>query len=78
MQVTLPAPAVGGLVTLTETVAVPQVPGTTSLVFDLDLYRTEQLPQDEDGLWNLLERFRDEKDAIFEACITDKTRELIK
>ncbi len=64
--------------TLTETVAVPQVPGTTSLVFDLDLYRTEQLPQDEDGLWNLLERFRDEKDAIFEACITDKTRELIK
>jgi uncharacterized protein (TIGR04255 family) len=78
MQVTLPAPAVGGLVTLTETVAVPQVPGTTSLVFDLDLYRTEQLPQDEDGLWNLLERFRDEKDAIFEACITDKTRELIQ
>jgi uncharacterized protein (TIGR04255 family) len=78
MQVTLGVPDLKAFVTLTETGATPPAPDTTSLVFDLDLFRADELPTDEEGLWALLELFRDKKDAIFEACITDKTRELIR
>ena len=78
VQVTLPVEELKALVTLTETMAQPPRPGITSVVFDLDLFRTNELPTDEAGLWELIERFRDWKNKIFEACITDKIRELIK
>lgn len=78
MQVTLPLPDIKALVNLTETLAEPTQPNTVSVVFDLDLYRTDELPTDEGSLWELLEAFREKKDAVFEACITEKTRGLIK
>lgn len=78
MQVTLAIPELKALVTLTETAAAAPSPNATSVIFDLDLFRTDELPTDEESLWALLELFRDKKDAIFEACITDRTRELIR
>jgi len=34
--------------------------------------------QVDDETWSILEKFGIEKDMILEACITDKTREIIK
>ena len=78
MQIVLPLPDVKAFVTIIETNAPPKKPDTVSIYFDLDLYRTESIPQDEGGLWSMLEEFRVKKKIIFEACITEKLRELIR
>lgn len=77
-QVTLALTDISAMVNLTETVVESPLPDGVSLVFDIDLYRTEDLPSDDAGLWRLLEDFREKKDAVFEACITEKTREMIR
>lgn len=78
MQVTLQIPEIKAAVNITETAVEPAAPGIVSLILDLDLYRTADIPADEEGIWNLFESFRAKKDEIFEACITNKTRELIR
>lgn len=48
----------------------------TSFILDLDVSRESDLPQNEDGLWELADRIRGHKNTVFEACITDRAREL--
>jgi uncharacterized protein (TIGR04255 family) len=50
--------------------------GHASFILDLDLSREKEVPQRDDDLWALIERMREHKNRIFEACITDKAREL--
>jgi uncharacterized protein (TIGR04255 family) len=46
-------------------------------VLDLDLFRDVRWdPADDDALWAFMERLRVRKSEIFEASVTDKTREL--
>lgn len=52
------------------------VPARTSVILDIDAGRTEQVPQSRDGIRNLLDTIRRDKNHVFEACITDATREL--
>lgn len=47
------------------------------LLLDIDLFVERNVEKD-DEVWSILEKFGVEKDVIFEACITDKTREVIK
>jgi uncharacterized protein (TIGR04255 family) len=47
-----------------------------SLVLDIDVFRTEQIPGRDDDLWNCIDAVRPLKNAIFEACITDQARKL--
>lgn len=49
-----------------------------SVLLDIDLFSMVQFPAASDEVWDLLEKFRDRKNEVFEACITDKTRELLK
>jgi len=49
---------------------------TMSFIIDLDISREKDLPQNEDALWSLIDGVRAHKNRVFEACITDKTREL--
>ena len=51
---------------------------TVSVLLDIDLYSEVEFPADSDAAWDLLERFRKRKNEVFEACITDETRELLK
>lgn len=53
-------------------------PSIVSILLDIDLFSFVDLPVDSDAAWNLLDRFRLRKNEVFEACITDKTRELFK
>ena len=65
------------LLVLNEALMPPPDPNVVSVLLDIDLFCEEPLPDNEDGLWALFEEMRDRKNQIFEACITDKTRELI-
>lgn len=63
---------------LNQTVVAPPDPSRVSIALDIDLYRTEELTWSDEWLWETLEKLHVRKNEIFEACITDKTRELIK
>ncbi len=53
-------------------------PKTISVVLDISLVRTEDIPNDNQELWELFEQLRFRKNEAFEACITDKTRKEIE
>ncbi len=53
-------------------------PTTASILLDLDLFKAHELPQNEASLWSLLEELHCKKNEIFEGCITDRTRDLIR
>jgi uncharacterized protein (TIGR04255 family) len=47
-----------------------------SLLLDIDVFRTENIPKNEDELWDVIEEARTIKNMIFESSIKDETREL--
>jgi uncharacterized protein (TIGR04255 family) len=47
-----------------------------SLLLDVDIMATHDVPQKSDDLWALVARMRQAKNEIFEACITDRARQL--
>jgi uncharacterized protein (TIGR04255 family) len=77
MQLNIPQED-GCTLLLNQTIADPPGPGIVSIVLDIDLFRESDLPTDEEGLWSLCERLRERKNRIFNACITERTKELIR
>lgn len=49
-----------------------------AILLDIDLFRTANLPSEDDGIWVLLDALAEEKNQVFEASITDKTRKLFQ
>jgi uncharacterized protein (TIGR04255 family) len=47
-----------------------------SMVLDIDVFRTEQIPGRDNDLWTCIDAVRPLKNTIFEACITDEARRL--
>ena len=78
MQLMLPLPDIKGYALINETIIEPASLNVVSIVLDIDIFRTDDLPSAENDLWALLEQFRHVKNNVFEACITDKTRGLFR
>lgn len=76
MQLYLPQPDLNAMCILNLTMLPPTSQDTTSLLFDIDLFRISAVPQLEVEIWNTFDSMRDRKNKIFEASITDKAREL--
>lgn len=77
MQLHIPQEDLDATLTLNEAIVPPSGPNVVSVLLDIDLFSTKNLPDTEENLWALFEQLRHRKNQIFEACITDKTRELI-
>ena len=77
-QLTIPLQDIKSVMLLNEAIIEPAKPECVSIVLDIDIFRTEDLPDTEEGNWELFEELRLRKNYAFEACITDRTRELIK
>jgi uncharacterized protein (TIGR04255 family) len=45
-------------------------------LLDVDVSRETDLPQNDDGLWDFVNKVRAHKNFVFEACITNRAREL--
>lgn len=65
-------------VLINQTLVPPSAENTTSVVLDIDLAQRNDVAQVDSEIWNTFEELRVQKNAIFEACVTDKTRELFK
>lgn len=78
MSLRVPQPDLGGLLIINEAGIPPKKPETVSIILDLDLsVENPAVGDDEERLWSLFQKLRERKNLYFEACITDKTRELI-
>ena len=53
-------------------------PNAVSILLDIDVSQMTGLSLSEGFLWERLEHLRKVKNHVFEACITDKTRELFQ
>jgi uncharacterized protein (TIGR04255 family) len=78
MQAQLSFPDLDSIAIINQTAIPPSVSQTVSIILDIDLQRGQNVPQDEDAIWACFEELRTKKDEIFEACITDASRELFK
>lgn len=76
MQVSIPFPKIEGHAIITETIIPPATPGVVSIVLDIDVFKQFPAPVTDDEAWSTLNNIHNLKNEIFEACITDKAREL--
>jgi uncharacterized protein (TIGR04255 family) len=76
LQLQLPVHEIRSKLLINETIIESPTPEKVGVVLDIDLFRTEDLPQEETAIWQLFESLRLRKDEFFESCITDKAREL--
>lgn len=56
----------------------PRAPEHQTMVLDIDVFVTRELSTSVNELFDLFDIIRKRKNKIFEACITDKTRELFR
>ncbi len=76
-QVTLPTGSALWSVTITSAlVTPPPLLKHVSLLLDIDLFRTAEIPGNEDEFWTITDCARSLKNRIFESCITDEARKL--
>jgi uncharacterized protein (TIGR04255 family) len=82
LQVVVPLLNFDASATITSTVVPPSSPDATSLILDIDTWRRLDVSLSSDAederLEGALNELRTAKNFVFEACITDATRGLIK
>lgn len=76
MQLEIPQEDLESSLVLNEALVPPPRANLASVLLDIDIFRQENVPNDEDGIWAFFERLRRRKNQVFEACITDRTKEL--
>lgn len=77
MQLHIPQPDIGAMLTLREGLVEPSRPGVASVLLDIDVFRQVSLAPSTPELWDILERLHTRENETFERCITDRTRHLI-
>jgi uncharacterized protein (TIGR04255 family) len=74
LQAQIPQLDIEALLILNMMLVPPPNPTVSSVVLDLDLFRSTNLPHSEEAIWAYLEVLRVRKNVAFEACITDAMR----
>lgn len=77
MRLAIPQADLGGMLVINEAIIGPAAPDTVPIVLDLDLSIDNLAITDDKDVWGKLEQLRERKNLYFEACITNRTRELI-
>lgn len=77
MQLQMPQKDLEGIAVVNQAVAEPTNPGTVSVLLDFDLFQVREYAPEDEAIWHYLDKLRDRKNELFEACITDDTRRLI-
>lgn len=78
MQLVLPQPDLGATAIINQAMAQPPNSETSSLILDIDLFIENGIPDDEETLWDKFRELRTRKNKIFEDCLKDTAREVIK
>jgi uncharacterized protein (TIGR04255 family) len=77
MQVEIPQQDLDCTLLINEAIAPPVNSKVVTVILDLNLFRQQVWDIDDEDIWLFLEELRHRKNEIFEASITERTRELI-
>ena len=77
MQLQIPFLKIEATCILTQATVRPSSPESVSVVLDIDMFRQRDFGGNDADLWTFINKLHDAKNEIFEACITDKIREMI-
>lgn len=78
LQLEIPQEDLQGTLVLNEALIPPASSDVISVVLDIDLFCLVDFSCHGDTAWDLLEKLRVRKNEVFESCLTDKTRRLLK
>ena len=78
MQLQIPQEDLKGMLILNQTIVPPPDADVVSILLDIDLFREDDIPDKENEMWQFFEQLRIRKNEVFEACITERTRGLIR
>ncbi|MHB2019151.1 MAG: hypothetical protein ACYCW6_19560 [Candidatus Xenobia bacterium] len=79
MRLVIPHPDLEATAVLTEAIdRGPQLPGTVSVLFDIDMFREREYEADSGEIWDTLNTLRVGCYSIFVRTLTDKAKELIR
>ncbi len=78
MQLQLPQPDLEAMLHLNQTLIPPPSPNLVSVVLDFDLFCKDNVQSEDKDMWKQFEILHERKNEVFEACITNKTRRLIR
>ena len=78
LQLNMPQNDLNSLAIIQEALVDPAIPSGISLILDIDIFTAIKYQPGSSKIWNLLNKLRTRKNDLFEAFITDKTREIIK
>jgi uncharacterized protein (TIGR04255 family) len=78
VQAVLPLEEIGCKLTLNSAVVPAPILGHASFVIDQDIAREVDLPQSDKGIYELLKKIRVRKNQVFEACVSNRARELFQ
>jgi uncharacterized protein (TIGR04255 family) len=77
IQATTPTSNPLWMTSITSSIVVPPpIIDHLSLLLDIDVFRTREIPGKDDELWHTIDEARAIKNRIFESCITDESRKL--
>jgi uncharacterized protein (TIGR04255 family) len=76
MQLQIPQEDIQAIVVINQALLPPSNPEISSILLDIEVF--QELSLAEDTFWKKLETLHTKLDSVFESCITDKVRELIK
>ena len=65
------------MLVINQAIVPPPTPDFVSIILDLDIFLEVYIPSNEIEFWHILEQMHEQKNIAFEACITERTRELI-
>lgn len=77
MQLQIPQQDLKCMLVINEAIAPPMNPEVVTVIFDLDLFRQQIWESNDEEIWSFLDKLRERKNEVFEASITDRTKELI-
>ncbi len=77
MQLQIPQQDLDCMLIINEAIAPPTSPEIVTVILDLDLFRQQVWDSNDEDVWRFLEKLRHRKNEVFEASITDRTKELI-
>ena len=78
VQAVLPIVGIGCKLTLNSAVVPAPILGHASFVIDQDIAKEVDPPQSDDAIYELLNEIRARKNNVFEACISNRARELFQ